>query len=76
MNWRDRITADPDLLVGKPVIRGMRVSVELVLGLLAAGYTTADVLAQYDQLNADDVSACLTYAAEVVGTEQVFRLPT
>ena len=43
MNWRDRISADPAVLVGKPVVRGTRISVELILELLAAGYTTEQV---------------------------------
>ncbi len=75
MDWRERIVADPTILVGKPVIRGTRISVQLVLELLAAGYTTPDVLSQYNHLQAEDVQACLAYAAEVVGSEKMFRLP-
>lgn len=75
MNWRDRISADPAVLVGKPVVRGTRISVELILELLAAGYTTEQVMAPYDQLQVDDVHACLAYAAEIVGSETVIRRP-
>lgn len=59
----DRITHDPAVLGGKPCIRGMRVTVGAIVGLLAAGKTAADVLAAYPYLEADDVKAALAYAA-------------
>ena len=65
MDWRERIVADPNVLVGKPVIKGTRISVELVIDLLARGYTTAKILEQYDHITAGDVQACLAYAAEM-----------
>lgn len=65
MDWRDRIAVDPDVLVGKPVIRGTRIAVELVIDLLARGYTAQQIVAQYDLVAIDDVQACLAYAAEV-----------
>jgi uncharacterized protein (DUF433 family) len=72
MDWRDRITADADVLVGKPIVKGTRISVELVIDLLARGYTAEQVLAQHDQLSADDIRACLAYASEVLKNERVF----
>lgn len=75
MNWRERITANPEVLVGKPVVKGTRISVELVLDLLARGYTHADVLRQYDHITAEDIQACLAYATEVVGLERMIRRP-
>jgi uncharacterized protein (DUF433 family) len=74
MNWRERISADPAVLVGKAVIRGTRISVELVMDLLARGYSTADILAQYPHLVAQDLQACLAYAAEVLRSERMFPL--
>ena len=74
MDWRARIVADPDVLVGKPVIKGTRISVELVMGLLAAGYTTEQVIEQYDHLTREDVQACLAYAKEVLQTERVYAV--
>lgn len=75
MNWRDRIVADPRVLVGKAVIKGSRVSVELVMDLLARGYTREQILEQYPKLTSDDVQACLAYAAEVLRSERMFGLP-
>ena len=75
MNWRDRIVVDPDVLVGKPVVKGTRISVELVVDLLARGYTKEQVLEQYDHLTAGDVQACLAYAAEILQSEKVYALP-
>jgi uncharacterized protein (DUF433 family) len=74
MDWRSRIVADPNVLVGKPVIKGTRVSVELVMDLLAAGYTADQIRQQYDHLTADDIHACLAYAREVLRSERMFVL--
>jgi uncharacterized protein (DUF433 family) len=57
-----RITADPGIFGGKPIIRGMRISVELVLSLLAQGETWEAILADYPDLEPDDIRACLAYA--------------
>jgi len=74
MDWRSRIVADPDILVGKPVIKGTRISVELVMDLLAAGYTPDQVIDQYEHLTHDDIKACLAYAREVLQSERVYAL--
>ncbi len=70
----DRITVNPKVLVGKPVIRGTRISVELVLDLLSQGWSTEQVLQQYDHLTKEDVRACLAYAGEVLRSETVYPL--
>lgn len=75
MDWHERITVDADVLVGKPVITGTRIAVELVIELLARGYTPQQIVAQYDHLTLDDVQACLAYAAEVLQSEKVYALP-
>ena len=59
MDLRDRIVLDPAILVGKPVIRGTRISVELVIDLLGRGYSIENVLTQYDHLTWEDIQACL-----------------
>jgi uncharacterized protein (DUF433 family) len=74
VDWRNRIGADPDVLVGKPVVKGTRISVELVLELLAAGYTPEQVRQQYDHLTPEDIQACLAYAREVIRSERVFAV--
>ena len=63
----DRIAVDPEILVGKPVIKGTRLSVEFVLGLLARGMTAEEVVAEYAALELDDILACLSFAAQAVG---------
>lgn len=74
MEWRNRIVADPNVLVGKPVIKGTRISVELVMDLLAAGYTPDQIRQQYDHLTLDDIRACLAYAREVIRSERMFAV--
>ena len=59
MRWEDYIVVDPDLLVGKPVIRGTRLAVEFIIDLLAQGWTEADLLANYPGLTREAVQACL-----------------
>jgi uncharacterized protein (DUF433 family) len=66
-----RITVNPDVLGGKPVIRGRRLAVEHVLGMLAAGDTAEDLLREYPWLEREDISACLVYARRLVGHERV-----
>lgn len=76
MAWQDRITIDPNVLVGKPIVKGTRISVEFVIDLLARGWTTAQVLGEYDHLQPEDIQACLAYASEVLKSEKVYLLPT
>jgi uncharacterized protein (DUF433 family) len=66
-----RITINPGIYGGKPIIRGMRVAVEHVLGMLAAGSTAESILEHYPYLEAEDVQAALVYARRVVGRERV-----
>jgi uncharacterized protein (DUF433 family) len=67
-----RISLDPKVLVGNPVIRGTRLAVEFVIGLLADGWSEADILANYPGVTHEDVIACLAYARDLVGSEKVF----
>ena len=76
MAWQDRITIDPNVLVGKPIVKGTRISVEFVIDLLARGWSTAQVLNEYDHLKPEDVQACLAYASDVLKSEKVYLLPT
>ena len=59
MIWQGRIVVDPEILAGKPVIRGTRLVVEFVIGLLAQGWSEAEVLRSYPGLTTEDVQACL-----------------
>jgi uncharacterized protein (DUF433 family) len=58
----DRITFDPEVMGGKPCIRGMRVTVGTILGLLASGHSEGEILKAYPYLEAEDIRAALTYA--------------
>jgi uncharacterized protein (DUF433 family) len=70
MNWRDRITADPNVLVGKPVIKGTRISVELILGWLANGWSYEQLLESYPHITREDILAALAFAEEMMRDEQ------
>lgn len=75
MDWQDRIVVDPDVLVGKPVIKGTRIAVEFLVELLAEGWTHEQILKNYPHLSADDIQAALHYAAEALKQEHVYPLP-
>ena len=66
-----RITVDPGIFGGKPILRGRRLAVEHVLGMLAAGDRPETILAGYPWLEPEDIQACLVYARRVVGHERV-----
>ena len=67
----ERITTDPEIFGGKPIIRGRRLAVEHVLGMLAAGDDIPTLLKGYPWLEREDVLACLAYAHRLVGHERV-----
>ena len=66
-----RITVDPKIFGGKPIIRGMRMSVELILSLLAQGETAEDIIGDYPDLEIDDIRACLAYAHAVIADDRL-----
>ena len=66
-----RITFDKDILAGKPIIRGMRISVDMILELLAKGATAEEIMEDYPQLERDDLRAALLYAHRLVAGESV-----
>lgn len=67
----ERIVVNPSIFNGKPIVRGRRLAVEHVLGMLAAGDTSEIILAGYPWLEPEDIRACLVYARRVVGRERV-----
>jgi len=69
---RQRITLDPAVLVGKPVVRGSRLAVEFVLELIAGGWSFDQVVASYPGLTVEDIRACVSYAKDVLAEERVF----
>ncbi|HMO85332.1 MAG TPA: DUF433 domain-containing protein [Lacipirellulaceae bacterium] len=76
MTWQDRIVLDPAVLTGKPTIKGTRIAVEFVVDLLARGWTTEEILREYDHLTAADIQACLAYVSEMLKSERVYLTPT
>jgi uncharacterized protein (DUF433 family) len=66
-----RITANPAIFGGKPIIRGMRISVELILSLLAQGETVEAILDDYSNIERADILACLAYAHAIVADDQI-----
>jgi uncharacterized protein (DUF433 family) len=72
MNWQERIVVNPEILVGKPVVKGTRLAVEFVIGLLAQGWPEAEVLRDYPGLTREDIQACLSYAGELLEAEKVY----
>jgi len=69
MNWRDYIHSDPDILGGKPVVRGTRISVELILEYLAEGAPVAEVLKAYDHLTEADILAAIAFTHDLLVKE-------
>ena len=67
-----RIVLDPAVLAGKPVIRGTRLSVDFIIGLMADGWSEADILRNYPGLTRDDLAACLAYARDILKSEKVY----
>ncbi|MCP5103932.1 MAG: DUF433 domain-containing protein [bacterium] len=70
MNYKGRIICDPDILLGKPVITGTRISVELILKKLSEGIAINDLLEAYPNLNQESIMAALSYSADVIAREE------
>lgn len=75
MSWQDRITLDPKVLVGKPVVKGTRIAVELVVDLMAKGWTQQQILDSYPNLAVEDIRACLAYTSEVLQSSRTKPIP-
>ena len=76
MKWQERIEINPQVLVGKPVIKGTRIAVEFVIDLMGRGWSIERILREYDHLTAADSQACLCYASETLKSERVYLVPT
>jgi uncharacterized protein (DUF433 family) len=72
MSWQERIIIDPDILVGKPVIKGTRLAVEFIIELLAQGWSEEEVLKNYPGITLEDIHACLAYASAALRDEKVY----
>ena len=75
MEWHQRIHSDPKILSGKPVVRGTRISVELLLGLLAEGWTEEQIFESYPHVTREDLRAVFAFTAEMMTDYRFFRIP-
>jgi uncharacterized protein (DUF433 family) len=66
-----RITSNPEIFGGKPIIRGMRIPVEMILDLLSQGASEDEILEDYPMLERDDIRACLAYAKDIIANEDL-----
>ncbi len=74
MNWQTRITLNPEILVGKPIIKGTRLSVEFIIDLLSQGWSTNEILRNYPGISTEDIQACLSYASESLKSEKIYAI--
>ena len=74
MKWKDRIELNPAVLNGKPIIKGTRLAVELVVELVANGWSEATIIDNYPTLTEDDIRACLQYASAALRAEKVYPI--
>lgn len=72
--WKKRIVVDPKILVGKPVIKGTRISVEFILELLSNGWSYERILGEYPQLKKKDILAAIQYSLEILKDEKTYAL--
>ena len=72
----ERIVIDPNIMVGKPVVKGTRLAVEFIIDLFGQGWTEEQILQSYPQLCHEDIVACLQYAGEVLKSERVYPTAT
>jgi uncharacterized protein (DUF433 family) len=75
MDWQAYIHADPNILAGKPVVKGTRLAVDFLLGLFAAGWTEEQLFESYPSLTPDALRAVFAFAAECVQAEKMYELP-
>ncbi|TAL69067.1 MAG: DUF433 domain-containing protein [Bacteroidetes bacterium] len=74
INYKDNIISDYKIMLGKPVIKGTRITVELILKKLSEGITIPQLIEMYPHLNSEQIHAALEYASNVVGNEEVLEL--
>lgn len=74
MDWRERIDRNPEVMLGKPVIRGTRITVEIILERLADGWNDSDLLAAWPHLTREDIRAAQAYAAASLRSDEVIFL--
>ena len=74
VNWKERIEVNPQIMVGKPIIKGTRITVEFLLEILAQGWTMEKILKNYPQLKKEDIKAALEYSINVLRLENLYPI--
>lgn len=74
MSYQDYISRNPEIMLGKPVIKGTRITVSLILQKLSNGYSVDDIIQSYPHLNKNQILATLAYAAAVVTNEEILEV--
>ena len=74
MDWHQHIVCDPNILMGKPTVKGTRISVELILGWFSSGWTTEQVLESYPNITRDDILAAFAYAQELLHDDGILPM--
>lgn len=75
IDWRNYIHSDPEILLGKPVVKGTRLSVEFILGLFSEGWTEQQILENYPTLTKESLRAVFAFAAECMREESLYAIP-
>ena len=75
MDWQEYIHSDPDIMLGKPIVKGTRLTVELIIGLFAKGWTQDQIIENYPTLTPDVLRAVFTFVAERMQEEDFYSLP-
>ena len=75
MKWQERIVVDPEIVAGKPAVKGTRLAVEFIVDLLAQGWPQTEIMRNYPGVTEEDIRACLNYASAVLRAERVYPLP-
>lgn len=71
MNYKDKICISPDIMLGKPVIRGTRITVEFIIKKMSEGMEIEDIISEYPPVQRDDIMACLAYSADVISKDEI-----
>ena len=71
MNYKDKICISPDIMLGKPVIRGTRITVEFIIKNMSEGMEIDDIISEYPPVQKDDIMACLAYSADVISKDEI-----
>jgi uncharacterized protein (DUF433 family) len=74
MEYKNYIVRNPDVMLGKPIIKGTRITVELIMRKLAGGYTFENLIASYPHISKEQIFAALEYAADLIANEETFEL--